>query len=253
MSPPLVLVTSDAIDHRDMVWSGTPASYLTAVAVSGAVPVQLPTVDEAFDVAPLLDMVSGVLFTGSRSNVHPPLYGAEASAIAEPYDQVRDRTTLPLIRETLSRGLPLLAICRGLQELNVTLGGTLHTAVHALPGRNDHRSPAGPDVDVRFALAHDVTVTPGGRLAAIVGEGPVKVNSLHHQGIDRLAPGLTVEARAGDGTVEAISVDRASAFALGVQWHPEHWVRTDAPSRAIFKAFVDACRARTADRSQKAA
>ncbi|RAI03642.1 gamma-glutamyl-gamma-aminobutyrate hydrolase [Acuticoccus sediminis] len=253
MAPPLVVVTSDAITHNDASWSGTPSTYVTAVAVSGCMPVQLPVIAQTLDPAPLLDVASGVLVTGSRSNVHPPLYGAEATEEAGPYDEARDRTTLPLIRETLRRGLPLLCICRGVQELNVALGGSLHAELHEVEGRNDHRSPPQPDLDARFALRHDVTVARGGCLAAILGDGPVFVNSVHRQGIDRIADGLTVEALAEDGTVEAVSVTGARAFALGVQWHPEHWVRTDPASKAIFEAFADACRAAQSARTKEAA
>ncbi len=221
--------------------------------VAGCLPVQLPVLDEPLDPAALLDVASGVLVTGSRSNVHPPLYGAEATEEAGPYDQARDRTTLPLIRETLRRGLPLLCICRGMQELNVALGGSLHAELHEVDGRDDHRSPPQPDLDARFGLRHDVTLTPDGPLAAILGGGPVRVNSVHRQGVDRLGEGLSVEALAADGTIEAVSVDGARAFALGVQWHPEHWVRTDPASRAIFEAFGAACRAALPARTREAA
>ena len=253
MAPPLVVVTSDAITHNDASWSGGPTTYLAALDVAGCLPVQLPVLDQPLDPAPLLDVAAGVLVTGSRSNVHPPLYGGVATEAAGPYDQARDRTTLPLIRETLRRGLPLLCICRGVQELNVALGGTLHAELHEIPGRDDHRSPPQPDLDARFALRHDVSLTPNGCLAAVLGAGPVRVNSVHRQGIDRLGDGLTVEALAADGTIEAVSVDHARAFALGVQWHPEHWVCSDGPSRAIFDAFAAACRTAQTARTKEAA
>ena len=171
--------------------------------------------------------------------MHPERYGVAESLTPGKHDQLRDATTLPLAHEALRRGMPLLAICRGIQELNVAMGGTLHQQVHQVDGRNDHRAGQG-EIDHLFRLKHRVRLA--GSLAAIVGAEDVLVNSLHEQGIDRVAPGLEVEALAEDGTVEAVRVRDASGFALGVQFHPEwHWA-TDAASRAIFEAFGAACR-----------
>lgn len=246
---PVVLVNSDArpIDGYDGSVCAT--TYLAAVLEGAdALPVQLPAM-AGLDPVPYLDAADGVLLTGSRSNVHPAAYGGRADAEAEPFDTVRDSIDIPLVRAALERGVPLLAICRGFQELNVALGGTLHVAVHALPGRMDHRFPPdAPTLDEKFRLAHEVAVEPGGRLASIVRAERFRVNSLHRQGIDRLAEGLVVEARADDGTIEAARVDEAPAFALGVQWHPEYWFRSDPPSRAILAAFGRAVRHRRARR-----
>jgi putative glutamine amidotransferase len=195
----------------------------------------------------MLDMADGLLITGSRTNVHPQNYAVEPSEQHEPYDPQRDSTTLPLIRMALEMNLPLLAICRGLQELNVALGGTLDTEVQTLEGRADHRAPDHDDEHVRFALSHTVTATPGGVLEQILGTSQIQVNSLHRQAIARLAEGLQVEAKADDGTIEAVSVP-AKRFALALQWHPEYWAshkpQEDQPSTAIFQAFGDAARAR---------
>jgi putative glutamine amidotransferase len=235
-----------------MPWSATPTPYLDALALSGLLPVQLPTIAEAIDPEALLAAASGVLITGARSNVHPAHYGGGDEARAEPFDHDRDRTTLPLIRAAIERGLPLLCICRGIQELNVVFGGTLHAVLHEVPGRHDHRGGTDEDpLDERFALRHDVTIEPGGLLADIVGQGELRVNSVHGQAIDRVAPGLRVEARAVDGTVEAVSAPGARAFALGLQWHPEYIIRSDGPSRAVFDAFAAAVRGHAA--GQKAA
>ncbi|MBJ3776025.1 gamma-glutamyl-gamma-aminobutyrate hydrolase family protein [Acuticoccus mangrovi] len=242
MVQPMVIASCDAIVHNGLAWSGGPSTYLSAVALAGCLPVQLPTITTPIDPTALLDAASGVLLTGARSNVHPSLYGAAETEEAGPFDPDRDRTVLPLIRAALDRKLPLLCICRGLQELNVALGGTLHVAVHEVPGRDDHRGPSDSDMDARFALRHTVAPAPGGRLAAILGDAEVKVNSVHRQAIDRLADGLEVEARAPDGTIEAVSV-RGAGFALGVQWHPEYFVASDGPSAAVFDAFADAVRA----------
>lgn len=227
------------------MWSGGPASYLEALSLVGLTPVQLPTLAEPVPFAPVLDVVSGVLCTGARSNVHPTHYGHQESEAAEPFDHERDAISLPLIRAAVERGIPLLCICRGVQEMNVAFGGTLHHTVHAVPGLDDHSAVPQDDLDAWFALRHTVEVLPGGLLEPVLGR-EVKVNSAHFQGIADLAPRARVEAQAPDGMVEAISISGASAFALGVQWHPEHFIATDGPSRAVFDAFAGAVRAHAA-------
>jgi putative glutamine amidotransferase len=168
------------------------------------------------------------------------------------HDRARDATTLPLIRRAIDAGLPLIALCRGHQELNVALGGTLHQHVHELPGRANHRAPADLPNAQRYAPSHPVTLTPGGMLAGLAGGQRAMVNSLHAQAIDRLAPGLAVEAISDDGVIEAVRVVDAADFALGVQWHPEWSADSDSFSRAIFAAFQEALHRRAAIRSQHA-
>lgn len=249
---PFILVTSDQRAFDAYVWSATPAQYLDAVSdVAGGVPAQVPALDRPLDVDALLERADGVLATGSRSNVHPSRYGEAATEEAEPFDVARDAMSLPLIKGAVARGIPLLAVCRGMQELNVAFGGSLHPAVHALPDRMDHRPPEAEDNDVRFALAHEVDLDPAGALAAIVGETRIKVNSLHRQGIDRLADRLVAEGHAPDGTIEAVRVVDAPGFAIGVQWHPEYWARTDLPSQRLFQAFGAAARAYCAARRER--
>ena len=170
----------------------------------------------------LIDGLDGVLLTGSPSNVEPHHYEGDDSRPGTAHDPARDATTLPLIRHSIDRGVPLFAICRGLQEVNVALGGTLHQLVHEVEGRRDHRSPKSPDTDVNYAPAHDVDIVEGGLLDRLLGKRRVTVNSLHAQGVDRLAPRARLEAVADDGQVEAFSVPDAPAFALALQWHPEH-------------------------------
>jgi len=217
----------------------TPTRYGAALmGAAGAIPVLLPPVGEAMLAA--LDRLDGLLLSGSPSNVHPGRYGIDGSATPDRHDPFRDGTTLPLARAAMARGMPVLAICRGIQELNVAMGGTLHQEVHKLEGRADHRSDEG-ELDHMFRMKHRVSLT--GQLARIVGEGAIMVNSLHGQAIDRPADGLVVEAVAEDGTIEAVRARDAKAFAFGVQFHPEWHFATDAPSRAIFAAFGDACRA----------
>lgn len=242
---PLVLVTTDRRDLGGGHWHVTRATYVeAALRVAGALPVMLPSLGNDLDLERVLDRVDGVLVTGAEANVHPSLYGVEATAAHEPFDQARDATTLPLIRATLARDLPLFAICRGHQELNVALGGTLATEIQTLPGRMDHRAPDLPTEDEQYGIRHPVDLVEGGRLHEILGTGSITVNSLHRQAIDRLAPGLVVEARAADGTIEAVSVAGAGAFALGVQWHPEYWADSDAPSAKLFTTFGAALRGR---------
>ncbi len=254
MPKPLVLISADTKHLDGYEWHAAVSTYLQAVLVgSDAVPLILPAFGAAIDLDAVLERVDGVLMTGSRSNVHPALYGGEATEENGPYDPKRDETALPLIKRTLARGLPLFAICRGLQELNVALGGTLHTEIQDMAGRRDHRAPVSDDQDRRFALAHHVEVVPGGKLAEILGAARIEVNSLHRQAIGRLAPGLTAEAYAEDGTIEAVSIDGAASFAIGTQWHPEYWVGSDPASKRLFAAFGEAVRARMAERLPLAA
>ena len=192
----------------------------------------------------VLDRLDGLLFTGSPTNVEPARYGVAGEGRA-PADPARDATTLPLLREGLARGVPILCLCRGHQELNVALGGTLHQYVERLPGRIDHRAPDHADSNVRYANRHWIDLTPGSVLREIAGADRAFVNSLHGQAIDRLADGLAIEATHEDGTIEAVRWTRGPGFALGLQFHPEWHIKTDAFSAAIFKRFaaeVDAAR-----------
>ncbi|TCT13239.1 putative glutamine amidotransferase [Tepidamorphus gemmatus] len=240
---PLVAVPADLKTFEGYRWHSVAAQYLeAAVRIAGVLPIVVPALGGEADYIALLDRVDGLLLTGSRSNVHPALYGVEPTTAHEPFDEARDATTLPLIRATLDRGLPLFAICRGMQELNVALGGSIVTEIQELPGRMDHRAPDSTVQDERFAIRHRVDIRPGSRLASIVGTGPVMVNSLHRQALDRLGTGLEVEATADDGVIEAVSV-RGSPFAMGVQWHPEYWAGSDPISRRLFEAFGEAVRA----------
>ena len=249
MNQPLVAVSTDVRAFENYVWHAAPEQYLeAAVSAAGVLPVLVPSLGERLDLDGLLTAVDGVMVTGSKTNVHPSLYGGEASEANGPYDPARDATILPLIRKAVARGVPLLAICRGIQEMNVALGGTLATEIQEREGAIDHRAPASASQDERFAIRQKVSIRAGSCLAGIFGAGEIKVNSLHRQGLDRLGPRLDVEAVAEDGTVEAVSVRGAPAFAVGVQWHPEYWVHKDDISRRIFQAFGDAVRAHTAAR-----
>lgn len=250
MIQPLVAVSTDVRQFENYSWHAAPQQYLEAALTgAGVLPVLLPSFGDRLDLDELLSAVDGVMITGSKSNVHPSLYGGDASEANGPYDPARDATTLPLIRKAVERGVPLLAICRGIQEMNVALGGTLATEIQDREGSLDHRAPASENQDERFAIRQTVAIKPGSCLAGVFGAGDIRVNSVHRQAVDRLGPALQVEAVAEDGTVEAVSVRDARAFAVGVQWHPEYWVQSDSASQRVFKAFGDAVRAHAVTKS----
>ena len=216
--------------------------YLQAlVDCAGALPLIVPVMAEELDVDLIMAHIDGVMLTGSISNVEPHHYGGGPSADDSKHDPARDALTLPLARRAMETDMPLLAVCRGFQELNVALGGSLHQQVHNVDGYHDHRENADEPLEVQYGPAHTVTLTEGGLLHRMHGSTEATVNSLHWQGVDRLADGVTVEARADDGLVEAFHVDR-DEFALAVQWHPEWRAKDNAFSTEIFRAFGDACR-----------
>ncbi len=230
---------------------GVGSKYVNAVAEgAGALPVLLPALGERYPVEAACEALDGILFTGSPSNVEPQFYGGPASEPGTVHDAARDATTLPLIRAAIRRGVPIFCICRGIQELNVALGGTLHQQVHAVPGKLDHRSDKTVSMDERYRASHPVSLPANGFVRDLNGgEVEAMVNSLHAQGIDRLAKGLAVEATAPDGLIEAVRVKDAPAFALGVQWHPEHTLSMQWKlSRAMFAAFGRAVAERAAKR-----
>ncbi len=243
MLQPLIAVSTDVRQFENYTWHAAPQQYLeAAISAAGVFPVLVPSFGDRLDLDELLSAVDGVMLTGSKSNVHPSLYGGDASEANGPYDTARDATTLPLIRKAIERGVPLLAICRGIQELNVALGGSLATEIQEREGSLDHRAPVSDDQDERFAIRQSVSIKPGSCLAGVFGAGDIMVNSVHRQAVERLGPRLQVEAVAEDGTVEAVSVKDSRAFAVGVQWHPEYWVKSDSASQRVFKAFGDAVR-----------
>lgn len=217
-----------------------------------AQPVTFPTA-AADEIDALLAQCDGVLLTGSPSNVHPSHFGQAVLRQELPLDTRRDDLTLPLVRHCVEAGVPLLGICRGFQEINVALGGSLHQQVHDVAGQMDHREPPDLSYDEQYAVRHPVHIVAGSALAGWAGGEQALVNSLHGQGIDRLADGLDVLARAPDGLVEAVRIRAARAFAYAVQWHPE-WQCAEHPFYLnTFRAFGEACRARHAERLASAA
>jgi len=216
---------------------------IAAVTALGLQPVLFPMAGAA-DVANLLEGVDGVLLTGSPSNVEPHHYRGEPSAAGTLHDPHRDETTLPLIPRAVAAGVPVLGICRGFQEMNVAFGGTLWQQLQEVPGHFDHREDKAGSFEQQYAAAHEITLAPGGLLQRLAGGARhVQVNSLHAQGVRELGPGLTVEARASDGVIEAFRVTEARNFALAVQWHPEWQVLKNEFSTALFAEFGAACRA----------
>ncbi len=224
--------------------------YLDAIRLAGCVPLVVPGASP-LELQTLLGIADGLLLTGSPSNVHPSHFGEEVHDVSLPLDPVRDEWTLPMIRQALAQGLPVLGICRGFQEFNVAVGGSLHQAVHEQPGFHNHRADGNLPVDEEYGPAHPVVIEPGGLLAQLlegvssVHEGQFMVNSLHGQGAKRLGPGVRIEARAPDGVVEAITwtppEGGRAGFNLGLQWHPE-WKAADNPvSLRVFTAFGHAC------------
>ena len=225
------------------------------VDAAGCLPMLIPSIGDKLDIDALLDRLDGLLLTGSPSNVEPYHYNGPPSREGTLHDPDRDATTLPLIREAVRRDMPVLAICRGIQELNVALGGTLHQRIGERPGgevhgRGGRKRVMEMTMDERYGPCHPVTLTPDGFFAQLTGATEIMVNSLHGQGIDRPAPGLEVEAVAPDGLIEAVRLPGAR-FVVGVQWHPEYKPLDNPISRALFAAFGEACHAATTQSAAK--
>jgi putative glutamine amidotransferase len=217
--------------------------YIAAVTqAADCLPLLIPVLESPLDITEILQRVDGIFFTGSPSNVEPKHYAGPASVPGTLHDPHRDATTLSLIPRAVASGVPVFGVCRGFQEMNVALGGTLHQRVQEVAGFADHREDKDQPLDAQYAPVHDVVLEPGSLLRRLAGTDRVRVNSLHAQGVDRLGPDLAVEARAPDGLIEAFSVRSAPAFALAVQWHPEWQVMNDEFSKALFAEFGKAAR-----------
>jgi putative glutamine amidotransferase len=215
--------------------------YINAVRDgAGALPVLIPVLQDPLSLDEILETVDGVFLTGSPSNVSPTIYGGVEPRANVLQDTRRDATSIPLIRKVIDLGKPFFAVCRGFQEMNVAFGGSLHQHLEEAPGRFDHREDKTASLDVQYAPAHEIELVDGGLLRRIAGSHSIRVNSLHGQGVDRLGEGLTVEAWASDGTIEAIRPTQAKTFALGVQWHPEWKYWEDRFSTGLLQAFGQA-------------
>lgn len=241
MSRPIIIVACSTGIVSDLLADAAGRKYSLALAeISECQPLLLPVGKGIADIGSVLDVASGILLTGAIANVHPEHYGDEEPVLPDAIDRERDAVTLPLIRAAVERKMPIMAICRGFQELNVALGGTLHQAVHAVEGYADHREPQVSDFDLMFAERHHVSLK--GELRKWIGQDEIIVNSLHGQGIKDLAKPLVAEAFAEDGLVEAARVVSGNPFSLGVQWHPEWLVPSNPTSLALFRRFGDAAR-----------
>jgi putative glutamine amidotransferase len=241
MPKPVVLVPAcnRQLGHHPFHIAGK--KYVDFVRLAGCLPLVVPNAS-ADDIDALLDIADGVLLTGSPSNVHPRHFDEGVHNAELPLDVERDQWTLPFIPRVLARGVPMFAICRGAQETNVALGGSLHQAVQDVPGFADHRALPDASAELQYGLAHEVEVMPGGVLPQILDRARFQVNSVHGQGVNRLARDLHVEARAPDGLIEAFSSPKAAGFNLCVQWHPEWRASADAVSTQLAQAFGAACR-----------
>jgi putative glutamine amidotransferase len=248
---PLIAIPCCTRLENDHVSHFVSEKYILAASErAGGVPFLVPALPDHIPIAEILAHFDGLFLTGSRSNVEPHHYGREKAPDLL-HDPARDGVTLPLIRAAVAADLPVIAICRGIQELNAALGGTLHQRVQEVPGRLDHRAPQGA-LEVRYAhAAHPVRLTGGGMFERFAGAREITVNSLHQQGIDQVAPGLVVEAVAPDGQIEGVSRPGAS-FVVGVQWHPEFQASEVPFARTLFAEFGAACRRYSAARRRAA-
>lgn len=245
MKPPVIgIIGSAQVIEKRFASQRVGERYLRSVKeVLGALPLMFAGSPEITDIDALLEVVDGILLTGGQANVHPSFFGVEPHASYEPYDILRDELALALVRVCVARGVPLLGVCRGLQEMNVAYGGTLHPEIRDLPGRMNHRMPRlengeiHPDQEVVYGDKHDVRLTPGGVFEKLYGCDMIRVNSLHGQAILEPGKGVVVEGVAEDGTIEAISIADAPGFALGVQWHAEYKATLHPVNRTLFEAF----------------
>jgi putative glutamine amidotransferase len=246
---PIIGVPADRRVYEPHPWHMVGEKYLKAIIeAADAIPLIIPVLADDLAIDELVDQVDGVMLTGSYSDIEPHHYGSESEDPDALRDPHRDAMTLPVARHALQTGVPLFAICRGFQELNVALGGTLHQKLRDVPGYHNHKENPEDTLDVQYGPSHPVNLVDGGLLARLAGVEKVMVNSLHGQGVARLADGVTVEAVADDGLIEAFTVDGARTFALAVQWHPEWKASSNEFSSAMFKAFGDACRKRAGKR-----
>lgn len=210
--------------------------------VAGAQPLIVPAHPALVCLATLLDICDGFVLPGARANVHPQEYGEVETPAHGSFDRDRDRLTLPLIRACVERGQPIFGICRGFQEVNVAMGGSLFPEIRDLPGRDNHRMPPDGTLAEKFALRHRVTFQAGGVFHRLIGAQSVMTNTLHGQGIKQAGPRVVIDGHAPDGTPEAIYIADAPGFTLAVQWHPEWNAQGDPVSRPLFAAFGAACR-----------
>jgi putative glutamine amidotransferase len=239
----LIGLPADTYESMGLLQHSSGDKYARAVSeAAGGLPVLLPALGNTQALRATLKQLHGILITGAPSNVHPGRYHNDGMN-AEPYDEIRDASSLPLIKIALEENVPMFAICRGIQELNVALGGTLAHNVHQQPGHFDHLGDTKAKLEIRYGPRHTVILAHEGVLAKLIDEPEIMINSLHRQAIARVSDQLHVEATAHDGVIEAVSVKNAKTFALGVQWHPEFDFADNPHSQSMFEAFGQAARA----------
>ena len=244
MARPVIGIISNGhlINDRYAVHGVGTMNCCAVASVAECVPLMIPADPDHVNVADLLDVCDGFLLTGGRANVHPAEYGEDETPAHGSFDRARDAIVLPLIRACVDRGQPFFGICRGFQEVNVAMGGSLYPEIRDLPGRDNHRMPPDGSIEEVFALRHAVTFTAGGPFQQLMGTAQVMTNTLHGQGINQPGPRIVIDGTAPDGTPEAIYVKGAAGFALAVQWHPEWNAAADPVSRPLFQAFGAAAR-----------
>ena len=254
---PLICVSANfrqAEERRHPSYSTSERYVQSLLKMVDCIPVLMPPVGATVDAAELVARMDGFLLTGGVANVEPHHYDAPAFPPDEIIDPGRDALVLPLVRACVAARVPVFGICRGIQEINVALGGSLHYRIHQVPGKDDHRRPQNDDVTPEeiYRLKHMVRLTPGGMFQSLVGQDEMMVNSLHGQGVDRLGEGLVVEAVSPDGVVEGLRHHDETQFIVGVQWHAEWQPEEHTLSGALYTAFGEAARARAARRATRA-
>ncbi len=237
-----IIANSYLMNDQYPVHAGGQMNADALADVSGCLPLIVPSDPRHVRVDELLEVCDGFLLTGGRPNVHPEEYGEDETDAHGDFDRARDALVLPLVRACVERGQPFLGICRGFQEVNVAMGGSLYPEIRDLPGRMNHRMPPDGTLEEKFELRHDVNFTQGGVFHDVLGAAQVRTNTLHGQGIKRPGPRIVIDGFAEDGTPEAIYVDGAAGFTLAVQWHPEWDAANDPVSRPLFARFGDAAR-----------
>ncbi|GAA6161611.1 gamma-glutamyl-gamma-aminobutyrate hydrolase family protein [Ruegeria sp. HU-ET01832] len=238
-----IIGNSYLLDDQYPTHAGGTMNSDAVANVSGCLPMLIPADPRYVSVEELLDVCDGFLLTGARPNVHPEEYGECATDAHGDFDRARDAIALPLVRACVERGQPFFGICRGFQEVNVAMGGTLYPEIRDLPGRMNHRMPPDGTLEEKFALRHIVTLSEGGVFHRLMDATEVMTNTLHGQGIKTVGHRVVVDGHAPDGTPEAIYIEDAPGFTLSVQWHPEWDAENDPVSRPLFKAFGQAVHA----------
>lgn len=243
-----IIGNSHLINDEYPTHAGGTMNSCAIAHVSGCLPLIIPADPAIVSVAELLETCDGFLLTGGRPNVHPEEYGEAETLAHGAFDRGRDAIALPLVRACVESGQPFLGVCRGFQEVNVAMGGSLFPEIRDLPGRDNHRMPPDGTIEEKFALRHKVTLTEGGPFHRLLGATEVMTNTLHGQGINRPGARVVIDGTAPDGTPEALWIRGAPGFTLSVQWHPEYKAATDPVSRPLFEAFGEAVRAWAAAR-----